>query len=37
MEHVCQRFTGACYKAANWIPVGQTQGAANWTGTTRPI
>ena len=21
-----QRFTGACYKAANWIPVGQTQG-----------
>ena len=21
-----QRFTGACYKAANWIHVGQTQG-----------
>ena len=21
-----QRFTGTCYKAANWIPVGQTQG-----------
>ena len=20
------RFTGACYKAANWIHVGQTQG-----------
>ena len=22
----CPRFTGACYKAANWILVGQTQG-----------
>jgi len=22
----CQRFTGGCYKAANWINVGQTKG-----------
>ncbi len=22
----CPRFTGACYKAANWILLGQTQG-----------
>gem|GEM_PF-4760445 len=21
-----QRFAGACYRAANWIPLGQTQG-----------
>jgi len=25
-----QRFAGTCYKAANWIPVGFTQGRGKW-------
>jgi hypothetical protein len=25
-----QRFTGACYKAANWIVVGDTLGRGKW-------
>ena len=31
-----QRFTGTCYKAANWIPVGQTTGRTRNHNSTEP-
>ena len=31
------RFTGGCYKAANWIKVGQTTGRGKWSTGSTPV